>query len=87
MASINWAMSKIGMDQKIIFASSLSVSGHKSELLANILRKIGVSEYISGPSGRDYLDMSFFNDIKVTFFEPKVENHYSSLYNLLKVIK
>jgi len=83
MASINWAMSKIGMDQKIIFASSLSVSGHKSELLANILRKIGVSEYISGPSGRDYLDMSFFNDIKVTFFEPKVENHYSCLYNLV----
>jgi hypothetical protein len=84
MASINWATSKLGMDQKIIFASSLGVSGHKSELLANILRKIGASEYISGPSGKNYLDMSLFEGIKVTFFEPKVENHYSCLYNILQ---
>ena len=83
MASINWAMSKLHMDQKIIFASSLNVSGQKSELLANILKKVGATEYISGPSGRDYLDMSFFKNIEVTFFEPKVENHYSCLYNLV----
>jgi hypothetical protein len=83
MASINWAMSKLHMDQKTIFASSLNVSGQKSELLANILKKVEATEYISGPSGRDYLDMSFFKNIEVTFFEPKVENHYSCLYNLV----
>ena len=83
MASINWAMSELHMDQKIVFASSLNVSGQKSELLANILKKVEATEYISGPSGRDYLDMSFFKNIEVTFFEPKVENHYSCLYNLV----
>ena len=83
MDSINWAMSELHMDQKIVFASALNVSGQKSELLANILKKVEATEYISGPSGRDYLDMSFFKNIEVTFFEPKVENHYSCLYNLV----
>ena len=71
------------MDQKTVFASSLNASGNKSELLANILKEVGATEYISGPSGKDYLDMSFFKNVKVTFFEPKVENYYSCLYNLL----
>ena len=49
-----------------------------SPKLSAICDKLGATEYISGPSGKDYLDLSRFN-CKVTFFEPKVENHYSSI--------
>lgn len=82
MASIYWALDKLNAKKEIIFASNLNVSGRKSELLANILKEIGATKYISGPSGKDYLDMNYFNDIEVDFFEPHVENYYSCLYNL-----
>ena len=32
----------------------------------------------------DYLDMKYFNDIEVKYFEPKVDNYYSTLYNICK---
>lgn len=82
MESIMWAFHKLNIQKEIIFASDLNVSGHKSELLANILKKIGAKKYISGPSGKDYLDMNYFEGIEVDFFEPHVENYYSCLYNL-----
>lgn len=84
MSSITWSMSKLGINTPTVMASSLGVGGNKSELLANILRKVGASKYVSGPSGRDYLDLSLFNGIEVEFFEPKVNNYYSCLYNILQ---
>lgn len=84
MSSIKWSMSKLGINTPMLMASSLDVEGNKSELLANILKKVGASKYVSGPSGRDYLDLSLFNGIEVEFFEPKVNNYYSCLYNILQ---
>lgn len=84
MSTITWSMSKLGISTPTVMASSLGVDGSKSELLANILRKVGASKYVSGPSGRDYLDLSLFNGIEVEFFEPKVNNYYSCLYNILQ---
>jgi hypothetical protein len=84
MSSITWCMDKMGIKKQMIMASSLDVSGSKSELLANILRKIGATKYVSGPSGRDYLDLSMFEGIDVEFFDPQVNNYYSSLYNIVK---
>lgn len=84
MSSISWCMDKMGIKKQMIMASSLDVSGSKSELLANILRKIGATKYVSGPSGRDYLDLSMFEGIEVEFFDPQVNNYYSSLYNIVK---
>lgn len=83
MASIKWAMGRMKIDTRVVFASDLNVSGNKSELLANIVRKVGGKEYISGAFGKDYLDLSFFENIDVSFFEPNVENHYSCLYNII----
>ena len=83
MRSIMWSMNRLGIDRPIMHASHLRASGTKSELLANIVREVGGTTYISGPSGREYLDLSYFEGIAVEFFEPQVENHYSSLYNIL----
>lgn len=83
MSSIHWSMKKLGIEKPIVFSSSLAAQGSKSELLANILREVGAKKYVSGPSGRDYLDMTYFEGIEIEFFEPKVKNYYSSLYNIL----
>jgi hypothetical protein len=82
MSSITWCMEKLKIKTQIVMANSLNVSGSKSELLSNILRKIGATKYLSGPSGKDYLDLTLFDGIDVEFFEPTVENYYSALYNI-----
>lgn len=83
MASIVWCMEKLSIKRPMVMASSLDVVGSKSELLANVLRSVGATKYISGPSGKDYLDLSYFEGIEVEFFEPTVNNYYSSLYNII----
>ena len=85
MRSIEWCRNKFDIDVPMVYASDLNVEGSKSELLANLVRAVGADHYISGPSGRDYLDMNFFNNIEVSFFEPRVKNYYSSLYNITKL--
>jgi len=82
MKSIKWCMQRLGITTPLVMASELSVVGKKSELLANIVRSLSGSKYISGPSGRNYLEESYFDGIDVTFFSPSIENTYSALYNI-----
>jgi hypothetical protein len=84
MRWIVWAMGQLNIRTPIIYASEVNCDGNKSKLLAGIVKELGGTSYISGPSGKDYLDMSFFDGVDVTFFEPKVENYYSCLYNILR---
>ena len=84
MKSIEWARNKMGINNKIIFASEIDAKGKSSELLSNICREVGAKTYLSGPSGKDYLEEDLFGDIKVEYFYPRVENLYSCIYNLLK---
>lgn len=77
--SIEYCMDKLNIKKKIIKSSDLNVNGVKSERLYNLCKEVGATEYLSGPFGRHYLDKDLFNDIKVTIFEPKVENHYTAL--------
>ena len=84
MKSIKYCMDKLNINTPLIKASSLNVSGEKSELLANIVKELNGDSYISGPSGKDYLDLNYFDNIEVEYFEPIVDNHYSTLYNIAK---
>jgi len=83
MAGIRWALKKMNILTPIVFASELEVVGTKSVLNANLVRAVGGTKYISGPGGKDYLDLSVFGDIEVEFFNPQIDNYYSCLYNLL----
>jgi|TARA_R110001592_G_scaffold11644_1_gene57005 hypothetical protein len=80
--SIEYCRNILNITTPIIYASDLNVKGTKSELLANIVKNLKGTTYLSGPSGKDYLNKEYFKDIKVDFFEPKVENYYSTLYNI-----
>jgi hypothetical protein len=82
--SIEYCRDILNIQTPIVYASDLNVNGTKSELLANLVKEMNGTTYLSGPSGKDYLDLSYFNDIDVKYFEPKVDNYYSTLYNICK---
>jgi len=42
---------------------------HSTDRLVDICRKLGATTYVSGQSGRNYLDLEKFGDIKVEFQE------------------
>ena len=86
MRSIDYCRSLLGLNTEMVFASQLNVEGTKSELLANLCKRVGAKEYVSGPSGKDYLNKEYFGDIKIRYFEPEVQNHYSTLYNIVEGI-
>lgn len=49
-----------------IRASELELDGQKSDLILDICRKVKADTYISGPSGRDYLDLASFAASNIT---------------------
>jgi hypothetical protein len=85
LKGIHWARRKMGISVPMIRASTLECQGTKSHLLVEICKEVGAETYLSGPTGKSYLDLEMFEreNIQVQFFEPEVENHYSCLYNLL----
>lgn len=84
LRSIEWGRKKLNINTLMISSSELGVTGDKSELLANICKEVNATKYISGPSGRDYLDLNYFKGIEVEFHSPEVDNYYSSIQNLTK---
>ena len=81
MASIIWAREKLNIEIPIILSSSLSIKTKGTQRLVDICDKVKATEYISGSGGKQYLDDSLFN-CKITYFEPKLPNHYSIIQNI-----
>lgn len=84
MESIKWCREKLNIKTPMVMASDLSVEGNKTDLIIDICQKMNATEYISGASGKDYLDTEKFGNlgIKLTFFEPKVDNLMSTISNI-----
>lgn len=57
---IRWAAEQFGLERRFVLASDLGVEGAGSRLLADIVEKLGARTYLSGISGRDYLDEAEF---------------------------
>lgn len=64
-------MQAFGIHTKIIYSSQLGIESKSTQALVDIVKKVGGDVYLSGPSGRNYLDLSLFKDIKVDFQEFK----------------
>jgi len=58
---IQWLAAAFGLRQPIVRSSALGVTGSRSELLVAICQKLEATDYLSGVSGRDYLDTSLFD--------------------------
>lgn len=66
---INFFLNKLEIDTKIIKSSSLDIVGKKSDLILKICKKLKATKYLSGVSGKNYLDLNSFKKetIKVNF--------------------
>ena len=75
---INFFRKVLGINNKIIWASELGVTGKSSELLVNICQKLNADKYLSGPDGANYMDLNLFAKAGVTVsfhqFTPPVYN-------------
>jgi hypothetical protein len=61
LALIEFLFAAFGISTPTLRASALNPDGKKGDLLLDICRKAGAGVYLSGPSGRDYLDESIFS--------------------------
>ncbi len=61
----------LGITSSIIPASSLDIDGSGSDLILQICKKLRAQEYLSGISGKEYLNLNDFsnNSIRVDFQE------------------
>ena len=82
--SIEYCREKLNINTPILYSSELPVEGNKSELLANLVKYVKGTTYLSGPWGKHYLDPVYFDGIEIKYFEPEIENYYSALYNIHK---
>jgi hypothetical protein len=82
LALIEWLWRSFGITTPTRRASTLGVEGKKSGLLLDICRKTGATVYLSGPSGRDYIEQSLFTDAGVgiefhEFHHPQYPQRFS----------
>lgn len=68
-ALIRWGLETLDLNPRLHIASELGVEGKSSELLARLCEKIGADQYLSGISGKDYIDEGEFSSrgIKVVY--------------------
>jgi hypothetical protein len=78
---LDFLLKLLGIKTAVTMASDLDAKGGKGELILNICKSLGADSYLSGPDGRNYLDLKTWdkNNIKVTFHN---YNHpeYPQLY-------
>lgn len=59
----------IGFEGKLVLASEMNCQGQGSDLILNICKKLGATRYLSGPGGKNYMNLNDFkkNNIEVIF--------------------
>ncbi len=65
IALCRWIMEVLGIKTRICLSSELSAHGSRTEKLINILKALGATTYLSGPSARGYIDGSLFIENKI----------------------
>jgi hypothetical protein len=55
-----WLRTQLGVTTPCVRSSELGVKGAKSDLILSLCREVGATTYLSGPFGRNYLDMAAF---------------------------
>ena len=83
MNIINFFRKIFEINTPILFSSNLDGDGEKTDLNLSLCKKVGASEYLSGPAGKDYLDLESFKEsnIKVSFHHFKQKSYLSKNYH------
>ena len=76
MALTAWVMQCLGLEQSVVLSSDLNVAGTATERLVNLCQAVEADTYLSGPGGRQYMELSLFDEAGITVqfqeFEPPV---------------
>ena len=95
MEIILYFVKLLKIDIKIIKASDLSPTGSKSDLILDIAKRSGASVYLSGPAGRDYMELDkykregvnvWFNDFKHPVYTQRNRNDFISHLSLIDLL-
>lgn len=64
-------LERLDISRKLIYSHSLSPQERKADLVLELCQSCGATRYISGPFGRDYLDLARFKEagIEVVFHD------------------
>lgn len=60
MQLTSWCMDALEIRTPIVYSSQLGVEGQASRLLVEICRAVGADAYLSGPGGKNYMEMPLF---------------------------
>lgn len=73
VAQLKVLLDILGLERNLILASSLGLQGKKSDLVLDMCKRMGATEYIFGEKGREYADIAAFEreGIRVRFQEYK----------------
>ncbi|MDO8603569.1 MAG: WbqC family protein [Candidatus Omnitrophota bacterium] len=88
---IRYLMQALNIKTGFVFSSSLEASGHKGDLILNICKELKAETYISGVSGKDYLNLENFEEagIKITyqeFYHPVYKQLYEPFVPCMSII-
>lgn len=76
-----WIMEKLGIKTKVIRSSGLNGAGSKTDRLLDILKKVGATSYLSGPSAKNYLDEGKFRKAGIGLeYKTYVYEEYPQLF-------
>ena len=81
----------LGLNKKIVSSSELNVSSKKGDLIFDICKTLGADTYISGISGKDYLDIQKFKDQNIEvvmqeFHHPIYEQQFDPFVPCMSII-
>ena len=80
-AIIRYLLAAFSIDVKVVKSSEMNVEGQRGELILNTCRQVGADTYLSGVSGRDYLDLGKFAEAGITVrFQEFHHPVYQQLY-------
>ncbi len=90
-ASTENLLDTLGIKTPLLYSSEMNVGGHKSELVLNFCKEVGADTYVSGPFGRDYLDLESFSEenIDVEFSEyihPEYKQYHGEFIPYMSIV-
>ena len=89
--STNYLMEVLGIDIPMIKSSKMMAKGKKSDYILNLCIEAGATQYLSGPFGRDYLDLKKFEEkgIKIEFHDyshPKYQQIHGEFVPYMSIV-
>lgn len=86
-----YLLRSLGITTPTVSSTNLSAIGQKADLILNICKELGATKYISGPFGREYLNLSSFDaaGIEVIFHDyehPQYKQTYGGFQPFMSTI-